>query len=255
MEAEMKIIVVISPDFLESAFKETQDFSFCMQGYGNFNLANDRLMYTNAQDILGFAYVCSELPKHSSKVYKSMLKFFDNCNLMQANLKFVIVTQDELSNRLVKDLKRFKFLRFSYHESVEFITDTVLRRDVFGSILIDVYEPYEMKPREQPDLTKFVCPRLMFAPIVPTTLFLVESTIHPLDTLKDTIDNDVVIVKYSENEIIVLLREIFIMKQFGGDYWKLADRLRRKSLELDDKMMGICLGFLEKILEGGDEPE
>lgn len=246
----MKTIIVISPDYLESCFKEAQDFSFCMQGYGNFEMANNRLMYTNAQDILGFAYVCEEMPKSGSKKYKQMLKFFDNCNLMQANLKFVIVTQGNIGS-VLKDLKQFKFLRFAYKESVEYITDTVLRRDVFGSILIDVYNPYEEIPTEVKDFTGFDCPRLSFRPIVPDTLFLVASTVRRLDTLKETIDNDVILLKYGDNEIVALLRQIFIIHRFGEDCEKLINQFYKKVVDLDDTILGLYRGFLDMIL-GGD---
>lgn len=247
----MKVVFMISPDFLSSAFKEAEKYSFELQGYGNFEMACKRLAYVNAADLLGFVYICKTPNGVGTKEYKAMLEFFHLCDLIGADKKFLMVSQGSFSDYL-SDLRKFKHVRFALLQNVEFITDTLLNRDVFGSILLDNYEPYIFKKEKPISLGDYTCPTLEWKGIVPPALFDVEEKVRPLENLEDTLENDLVMQRYKENPLICKLREAVIRKSTGEEWNNTLKEFDKMLDGLDNKQLGIYLAY-SRIVLGGRE--
>lgn len=248
--SKLKTVFMISPDYLESAFTETEKFSFELQGYGNFVTACKRLPYVNFTDVLGFVYLCNHPCLAGSKEYDAMLDFFRLCNLSGTSKKFLIVSKDNL-NDLIPVLKKYNNIRFSILSSIEFITDKVFNKDIFGSILLDNYEPYIFRDEKPVSLGDYSIPALGFQSVIPAALFDVEEKVYVLENLSDTLENDVILSKYEGNKIIQKLREIVILKTMGMEYEKAADDFRKLIEKLDNKMYGVYLAFLDIVVGGG----
>lgn len=240
---------MISPDYLESAFKESEKFSFELQGYGSFAAACKRLVYINFTDVLGFIYLCETPCSAGSKEYQAMLEFFNLVNLSGCNKKFLIVSRSGL-NDLIPVFKRYDGIRFAVLSSVEFVTDRIFDRDIFGSILLDNYEPYVMSKEQPVSLGEYACPSFNCESVIPGTLFDVEQKVYTLENVKDTLENDIVLQTYEGNNIIQALRKIVILRTMGESVTECVAELRKLIEKLDTKRYGIYTAFLDFILEG-----
>lgn len=245
----MKVVFVISPDFLESILKESEKYSFEIQGYGNFKTACKRLMCVNATDLLGFVYLSKTPCKVGSEEYKSMLEFLHLCDLAEMNKKFLIMSQASLTD-FSSLASKYKSIRFALLQNIEFVTDNVLNKDVFGSILLDNYEPYKFSKEKPVVLGDYSCPRLEWKGLLPPALFEVEEKVHPLEELEDTLENDVVMMKYKNNPLISKLRELVIRKTVGKEHSEALQEYYQLLEKVDRKQVGVYLAYAQIMLEG-----
>lgn len=249
----MKVIIVISPEFLEAICKEGEKYSFQIQGYGSFLKAADRLIYTNVEDILGFAYLGRNLPERGTEEGKAMYRFLRLCNRMDANKKFLFLLQGQMRSEVTKTLRPFKSLKIAYQDGIEFVTDTLINKQLFGSILLDNYEPYLLKEEKREEdyflQRDFQIPITTFVPIVPEILFQVLEEVHFMDSLEDTFETDLILQRYPKNDVVILFRKILIIRKMKGDSSKLENSLFGILKDYDGKMDGICRAFLNRIKE------
>lgn len=245
-----KVIIVISPDYLQAMCEEAEKYSFFIQGYGKFEKAAARLVYTNAIDILGFVYVAEDLPPRGSDEWKYMLRFLGLCNLMAIKRKFVIVIQNQIKTSVLTELKKFRHLNIVYNDNIEFITDTVINKNIFGSILLANYTPYQTEPVKEKSYN-FDLPRLSYQPLVPPILFEVEEMVHVMQSTSETMEHDIVLNRHKGNKLITTLREIVILNRMGEDSQQQEQIAREEIAFLDAKLMGIYEAYLDGILKGG----
>lgn len=222
----MGIIFVISPDYLESLFKEAKKYDFRLQGYSSVQDAAKGLIKTNIAEILGFAFVSRMLPKDLS----SLKMFLQLCNFMGVRKKFLFALND--TSRLYELFKNssYKNLDISYLNSIEVMTDIEINRNIFGSILKYNYEPYKLT-KESRVFDSYSLPKLSYKPIISQYVLKVLERVYVLDTLEHTLKCDPVYseYKYSENdnELLIKLRETKVM--IDGFY--LLDDVSNETIE------------------------
>lgn len=190
----MKSIIVISPHYLDAVYEESQKYDFRLFGYGTFACAKQGLLKVNCSDILGFAFVGTHLPISRSKEFKHMLEFFHMCDLLNADKKFVIVT-DEDSSPWTKIFKKYKNLRFFGCSGYDFMSDIIINKNVFGSILLDSMEPYEFGNKKQ-DVISWHTPHLSYVPLFPDTQIQCTAPIEFLGTMERTLSNDAIYQRF-----------------------------------------------------------
>lgn len=244
----MKSIIIISPHYLESIFKESKKYSFMIHGYGTAQKAKNSLIYANLEEILGFALVYDTLPSANSKEFKDIVEFARLCNSMKSNRKFLVVTRGNAAE-LGASLKEFKNLRFFVVQNLEYITDVVINKNVFGSILLDNYQPYELRKEEKVSINDIESTTLSFTPCIPGYLFEIFTKVLKLETVEDTVLYDKCYLKYKTiNPIVADLRRIFIMEQFSEDTSDEEVLLLKQIETLDAKMHGlysVCLDMIK----------
>lgn len=250
----MKTIIVISPCYLNAAFQEVKGFSFGMQGYGNFAQAKQRIIRNNSLDVLGFAFLGDTLPRKGSTEFKNMEEFLKECNLMVPAKKFVIVTKGDIPGYCIKLFKQCSNIRFFSHTGFEFVTDAIIRENVFGSLLMDNYEPYRLRVESTSQLSAFVCPTSSISPIINDYVLNCLSNVTVLDNVHRTIIHDKVYADYKEcNSPLARIRELYIRREFGED---ISTELKAlyESLSSDAQdTTSWCMQFvLVKRLMGGD---
>lgn len=246
----MKVVYVISPDFLESIFQESKKYSFELQGYGNFLAASRGIIYTNIMDILGFVYMTENFPATGSKEFEDFLAFAELCDLANADKKFVIITK-AFPKGIDKKLKKFSSLRFAVYVETDLVTDVTINQNLFGSILLDNYEPYKLKEDESSGYQDYGCTVLEYCEVVPQNFFDVFAPIHIMETEKDSISLDIVIMKYNEDlgNPLVLLRIIAILIKMERNYEPYRDKFLETLKLFKDKRYGIYLAGL-RLIEG-----
>lgn len=227
----MSTIFVISPNYLESIYHESKKYEFDLQGYGSFALAVKGLIKVNCSDLLGLAFVGLHLPPSRSKEFKSMIEFFDMVELMNANKKFVIASDDTVTPWM-KVFKRYKHIRFVKAPDYDFLSDVVINKHVFGSILLDNAEPYvfTVKHVKSPS---YETPHLEYVPLFPSTQVQCISKVDVLDTLERTRDNDEVYRRLkSENAYLQYFR-LYYIAVLHGDKTAVLDTRNKIDAILD----------------------
>lgn len=212
----MDTIFVVSPCYLESAYKEALKYDFVMQGYGTFEAALHGILKVNAADIIGFAYLGRALPAKGSHERKAMISFLQICELMEADKKFVFAVDNGVSSNDFQ-FSKFKQLRFFAAPHYDFMSDVVINQQVFGSLLLDNYTPYKFQ-NEKEDTIPFVSPKLEYVPLFSDALIQCISNTEKLDTLERTLDLDSVYRRFkSEKSDLQYFRKYYVAKLFS-DY-------------------------------------
>lgn len=208
----MKVIFVVSPDYLEACYKEAQGYDFFLQGYGSLEAASKGLLKTNAFDILGFVYLAQALPEDLNPLVNFMLK----CNLLHSNRKFIFALQDNSNLSNIFNAVKFDNLRISYLPSVEVVTDSIINKDIFGSILLDNYKPYLLQPEERPALSDFSFNKLVYKPLFPDSFLRCLDPVEKLDSVEHTLLYDSIYQDYTTfNPKLAEIRKGFVLREFG----------------------------------------
>lgn len=245
----MKVVLFVSPDFLEAAYRESEKFSFCIQGYGSILTATKRLIYTNAEDVLGFVYLVKNLPSKNSSEWKYLKEFISECCLMDTGKKFMIATQGSAS-ALVNECKGLRGLKMVYLQNIEYVSDTVLNRDIFGSILLDNYKPYVFSRPVPESLSGYTFKPLSCDLLVPRYTFDLFDTVHPMQEVESTIENDIIFMKYRNNLVLSGLRKLYILWSMSEDIALCETDVRKEIDKLNGRVRGIYLAVLDIIVHG-----
>lgn len=242
----MKIIYVVSPDYLEAVLDESQKYSFAIQGYGDLDRACRGLCYVNVLDILGFGYIADTFPEPGSLLYDKFINFVSKCSLLGADRKFMLITKEAVPD-LGEDLSRFSNLKFASVVEKNGFTDITINRSFFGSILLANYQPYNFNGEQEETyhLSDYCCRTLKFPKVVPDLMLDIFEPVRRLTDCAATIENDQVICRYADNNKVVLsLRTIKIMKQFGENY----EAEKRAVLHDIEKMPEVLYGLYTSVL-------
>lgn len=212
----MSVIFMVSPDYLEVLYKEASKYKFGLQGYGSFKLACSGVHKTNPLDIIGYAFILENFPELQSSEGKSMLKLLRMINDFETpkDVVFAVVNGQPRLNDLAKKFTRVKF---SYVLEANPLTDTIINRDVFGSLLLSAYKPYVFQDETSFKLGDFGSPILRYTPLFNQYSLQCLSDAACLDSVEHTLEEDVPFREYtlSNDEIMQLLRKAKVFKEFG----------------------------------------
>ena len=197
---------MISPDFLEVSYKEALKYDFTLQGYGNFVDGKNGLLKINRQDLLGFVYFATSLPEN----LEELMDFLHYCDLMRNNSMFLFALLNTKGLSAI-NLTEFSNLCFAYLGIEEVVTDKVLNRDIFGTILLQNYEPYTFEEEKSEVPSVFSVERLQYRPIFSNYVLQCLSKVNLSDSFEKTVAYDEVYRNYSkDNELLAEIRKFYI---------------------------------------------
>ena len=211
----MSAIFVVSPHYLEAIYNESTEFDFELVGYGNFNNAMNGLRYVNVNDILGFAYVADTLPKKIENLYK----FLNTCNLICRYKKklFLFCCHDQKGLKQLNLVDKYRNLEFKNVLDDDIITDVTIRRDIFGTILINNYQPYFFKGRPAKPALGTI-PTLEYSFLFTKQTLSVLSSVNKLKDSKNTLYFDKVYSDLATNyPLLAHMRRRLILSMFSED--------------------------------------
>lgn len=168
----MKVMYVVSPDYLLAFEKESEEFSFYIQGYrefvpstnqsGIYKTAISELYKTNINDIVGFIVLVDDL-----QYYINDLNLF----LQQANMvcqghrrRVVIGSISAKSDKYLSMLNPTPNLDIYRVTNIGIVTDTVIKRELFGTIIMGK-APYKFLDSSNTSTTYKDLPVLKYKPI------------------------------------------------------------------------------------------
>ena len=211
----MKVLYVISPDYLDAVIKETKEYTFAIQGYRNFTEANEALHSQNIKDVLGFIYISDRMPEYFTDVYE----FIDRCSIMTGKDKtFLIVCKDSKDVKDFLDYLEVCDLTLKVIAGYEVLTDVIIRNAV-STILMTQMKPYvETDTIEEPmeDDDTSLSPTLHYEQIFEPNVLDITMPVLKMSSVEETIRYDNIILKYRlEDEITYALRLAYIKANFG----------------------------------------
>lgn len=198
-----KYIYLVTPDYMLAVIEESKGYSFSIKGYPNAKVAYDKLALTNQSSILGYLLVYEELPE----ILNDIVDFINFLNLIGTKDTVVLLAVNDpsgLEDVLLPALK-YNNITFMYFTDFEVMTDMVIRKNLFGSIIIKKFNPYN----ETVDLPKFVTSfnsNKNLVPVLPEDILLIFEPIKVLDTVDYTIKHDFVMQNYSNNSLLSYIR-------------------------------------------------
>lgn len=227
-----KFMYVVSPDYLMPVIRQSRDYSFKIKGFSDCKRAYNNLATTNQANILGYILLYEEVPDNST----DLVEFINFLNLIGDKDTLVLLSfKDTDGFEQLLSYLEVDNITFMYYNDFEVLTDLVIKRNLFGSILIRRFRPY--KDIDEPlNLVTTYNQNSNVVPVLPKDILMILSPIVKYDNSQHTIDNDVVIQSYKDS-IICYLRINRIKRQFGEevDYEGMINRVN--SVEGIDKVL------------------
>lgn len=244
----MKTIFIISPWYLSQIDEEAEDFSFSIQGYGSLRDANVGITRINSMDLLGVAFVHDGIPSADTKEFSRLRSFLQKVDKMHDSKKVVFLLRDSSHGirQLVQGLSNIRVFVSAEHAV---FTDTLIRQNVFGSILLDNNPVYDIKKQldEAPDLGDPQSYRLKYEDFIGHSYLDVMEPLRKYSTSGDTIMNDDVYQRYRDtNQLLALLRKKVILNTFNERDQILDSVLTKMINDIDDSEIWCLCNVLQE---------
>jgi hypothetical protein len=208
----------VSPQYLRHLKSESEDYKFKFQGYGNFEDACAGLMKTNASEFYGFVILFDSLPQSKSK----LTRFIKLCDMISENSpnpkRMVFGVKDEKD--LLPFIKALKTKHLElYYAKFEILTDTFIKKELFGTILDSYLRPYGERNSSAKILTKGASLKgLKYEPVLSGPVLDSLSPVEVHDTVTSTITRDRYLSELkSTNDFLYKLRLFKIRRCFPDE--------------------------------------
>lgn len=207
-----RFMYVVSPEYLMPIVEQSKDYSFKVKGFSDCTRAYNNLAGTNQANILGYILVYEEVPDNST----DLVEFINFVNLIGTKDTIVLVAFRYTDGfEQLMDFLELDNITFMYYNDFEVLTDLVIRRNLFGSILVRKFRPY--RDIDEPlNLVTTYNQNSNIVPVLPKDILVILSPIIKYDSSQHTIDNDVVVESYKDS-IICYLRINRIKRMFDEE--------------------------------------
>lgn len=247
----MKSIFMVSPNYLETCYEEALKYDFTLQGYGNFKAGSKGLLKINASDVLGFVYLATKLPEDLTDLYE----FLYRCDLY-GKKKFLFALLDTTGLGILK-YEDYPNLSFSLVKIDEVVTDVVINRDIFGTLLLANYEPYALHEEDASKNYNNDVYRLRYKPLISSYILECLKKVNVLDSFENTLLHDNVYHRYKDDESILADFRYYYVKSFFYDNLDNKNLYTLISDEKDSITYGIYKALISvissnNILESGE---
>lgn len=249
----MKSVFVVSPEYLTAIKKETDKYSFAIQGYGNFELAERGFIKINAKDFLGFIYAKDTITENDKL---DVIDFIERLLLFD-EIDFEVVIISKSKNKLAEIGNEFQgeAIKIKCVYDYDYLDDQMLKA-IFADIIYYKEDPYEFKSK---DKVKVLAPdrryMLRHDYLFPKYTELLFKRVNIIRTLNDegvnepdiemTMAYDESLLELKQDSVysdLLALRVAYISAHFG--IYKGIDNFLE---EADDKMYPLLLIFKEEI--------
>ena len=215
----MKLLFVISPNYLNAIKEESDKYTFYIQGYQNLKLANEGLIKRNIGDILGFLYFGDKLPKNLD----AFITFISKVDLMAPKgMVFLIASQNGGNFNYLKNKLKLNNLAIKITYGWEAVTDQILR-SCFSPFILYNYNPYN-DYRDTKGLKEFVYTRegdpvnLKYERLFDSRLLEVISPVNKVINLEETLTTDKILYELSvKRDVYYNIRSYYIRAHFGDE--------------------------------------
>ena len=240
----MSIIFSVSPSYLDALYECSEDFDFKLQGYGSIESASRGLMSTNVLDVIGFIYLANRLPKNLKRLEVFLHKCDLMCSASRRSFIFAIKDKRQLGKLGLEQYKNVDFL----FVNTETITNVLIRRDLFGTLLLTRFKPYVFAEHED-SLPEMGIPTLSYDPLFPTAVYKVLSEIPATGDYRYVRFVDQTLADLADSsEVLAALRDSRIKHSCGLDCSEDLVEVKRKIDTVDDVSLYCVYTALYRII-------
>lgn len=208
-----KFMYCISPEYSGPLAYHAKDFSFGAKIYTDCKTAYNHLLNTNLASILGFIFLLEDIPEDP----KDLITFIDKVNTIgDKNTLVLLAVKNAKGLEYLSSFLTYDNIQVFYITDFEIVTDTFIKRNLFGSILIQKENPYLTRMREINMITSYNSNKNL-TPVLPLDILDILSPIEKMLDIKHTIENDKVLKENKDNALVCYLRMNRIKKMFGEE--------------------------------------
>lgn len=235
---------VISPHFLKPIVAESNDFSFAIKGYPTVSEGRKHFTYTNIEDIMGFIFCFYELPKK----LRPLADFVSYLDTLCDKPVVICCCEKDGMDLLLKNIVHDRIKLF-VRCPVEDMTDVVIRRDLFGTIIRETLEPYpELTPKEEPKQS-YVNKSIRYESILPNDIDRLYESIPIVRNYALAVKSDKSFLYLKDrSELLAYLRRLQIQVKYSCV--SEDDRDRFNNLVADDENRLFYKSLYELVREG-----
>lgn len=234
----MKVMYVISPDYLLPFEEQSANYSFNIKGfrlfvkdeeYPNVADAKSELFKTNVNDIVGFIILINDLSYFISEINEFLKEADRICK--GTNRRVVIGTLSSKGDRHFADIIPTSNLKVFRVSNIDILTDHVIHQELFGTI-IKGRAPYEfMNPNKENKLYNDL-PKLRYKPIFSKHILSVLDDVMVIsDDFNKVLSYDTVYRNLLDEEEDRILAFIRMVKVASSMHLEIAKDVYNEMLE------------------------
>lgn len=210
----MKYVYVISPDFLRPLVEESKDYSFAIRGYYSVEEGINNLKFSNMDDLLGFVILFKSLPRRLTP----LVNFINHLDFL-CDKPVVLASMDKSGMNLVINNVTHDNIKLFLCTPIMDMTDLVIKRDLFGTIVRESFSPYKFKELDNKTLNKkdFVHSKFLYESILNKDTLLIAEPVIKAMNVNMSLESDPVLRSLSPSNPMHYLRTLKIFKYYNID--------------------------------------
>lgn len=209
-----KFVYLITPDYMLPVIEESKLYSFFIKAYPNAKSGYNNLISTNLSSILGFVFLYEELPEDLTYLVK-FINFLNVIGNKQTLVLLAVNNPDGVKDYLLRRINTSNIV-FKYTTEFEIVTDSFIKRSIFGSIVLHNFDPYVESMNVLKEITTFNSNDAL-VPILPNDILQILSPVIKLNNSDNTIKHDLVMNSVKDNGLLMYMRINYIRASFGDD--------------------------------------
>lgn len=218
-----KYIYCISPEYSGPLVQESSPFKFETKVFTDCVLGYNHLIMTNQSSILGYLFLYEEIPEDPTDLV-DLINFINYIGDKETVVLLAVNNSKGLDYLLT--FLNTENIDFGYLSEFEVVTDSFIKRNLFGSILVKKYKPYLDEIVDFKMVTSFNSNKNL-VPVLPNDILSILAPINKLIDVRYTVENDEILNEFKDNALVSYLRINRIKKLFGEevDYEGMVSRV------------------------------
>ena len=207
-----KFVYLVTPDYMLPVIEESKLYSFFIKAYPSAKVGYNNLVNTNFSSILGFVFFYEELPENLTYLVK-FINFLNTIGDKDLLVVLAVNNPEGVKDYLFRKIK-VDNITFKYITDFEIVTDSFIKKSIFGSVVLHNFEPYIESVTPIKEVSTFNRNEPLSS-ILPTDILQILSPVVELTDSDTTIKHDLVMNSSDDNGLMKYMRINYIRAHFG----------------------------------------
>lgn len=248
-----KYVYCISNCYLKALLRESKEYSFDAKLYYSCQEGLKNLVNTNASEIIGYVILLDKLPDDEDELL-ALIDFINAINEISDNTPLVLALSNSEGYEQLGEYVSSDNLKVFLIDGFEMLTDVDIKRDIYGSIVKYLYNPY--CDNNDTVLVNYNDePSCIIEPIYRSAIQSLCDPVINAPTLRDALENDETLMNIDKaDEVARFLRTLEIKLKYNSsdnDYYTQFENLIKTVKSGEDV---IIINSLYNLIIGGVIP-